>query len=104
MDGREHLKIYWIGGGGGGERRGRDAKYLHGPTIQEKKLEARFQVGDLELPDKWRYANGRVDEEVDAPNYPCGKVVKSRTFKCGNVKCTRRNWTCSGGNTGVGRM
>ena len=45
-----------------------------------KKLELRFRVGDLDLPERRkRYTSSREEEGVATNRCPCGTTVESRT-------------------------
>ena len=50
--------------------------YLHGPMEYAKKLKLRFRAGDLDLPERKRYASSREKEEEDVQMGPCGKAVE----------------------------
>ena len=51
--------------------------YLHGPMDYAKTLKLRFQVGDLDLPERReRYTSSR--EEEDDQICPRGKAIESR--------------------------
>lgn len=50
--------------------------YLHSPVDAARKIKLQFRVGGLDPPGRKRYTGRQVEEEVDAQNRPCGKVME----------------------------
>ena len=54
--------------------------YLHGPMDYAKKLNLRFRVGELNLPEgSKRCTSSREEKDVATNLCPCGATVESRT-------------------------
>ena len=61
--------------------------YLHGPMDYAKKLELRFRVGDLDLPERRkRYTSSREEEDIATNTCPCGTTIESRTRTVGECE------------------
>ena len=51
--------------------------HLHRPMDYAKKLQLRFRVGDLDLPNRRkRYTVSREEEDVDVHMCPCGTTIE----------------------------
>ena len=78
MKEKKHLEIY----GGLGEYIGMKT-YLHSPMDYATKLQLRFRVGDLDLPEGRQRCTSSWEEEVATNMCPCGTALESRTLIVG---------------------
>ena len=62
--------------------------YLHGLMNYAKKLNVRFCVGGLDMPDRRKRSTSCEEEEDSATNMrPCGTTAESRTYKLVEEYC-----------------
>ena len=51
--------------------------YLHGPMDCAKKVQLRFRVGDLDLPERRKRYTSSLEEDVVTSMSPCGTTIES---------------------------
>ena len=66
--------------------------YLHGSMDYAKKLNLRFRVGDLDLPERRkRYTSSRENEDVATKVCSCGTTIKRRAHRVGECEINKED-------------